>query len=476
MTSAALAQPAPTKHRRRAARLRHAAAGALLSALMALGGPGAVRAQSLLSDAETEKFLRDVNRPVLEAAGITPESVQYYIVADDNLNAFVALGQNIFVHTGLFTQTDNVGQVIGVMAHETGHISGGHIARRSEGATAPTAISLISMVLGVAAIAAGAGDAGMGIIAGGQQAAQRSFLSFSRVQEASADQAAATLLEQTGQSGRGLVETFRKFSTQEYLIGIPQDPYVRSHPLSSQRVARLENIVTASPYYDKPYGAEFVAAYDRIKAKIRGFMEKPETTLSRFPPHDKSVPARYARAYAYHKAVEIDKAMAEIDSLIAEDPDDPFYLELKGQLLLENGHVVDALAPLRDAVALLPDEPQIRTLLGRALIATEDTAFNDEAIKQLEIAAAQDPESPFTWHQLGVAYHIRGDEGMASLASAERAALSGDFMGLIGNARRASDVLEKGTPAWLRAQDLLVLAESRRGDFERSQRRRLGAN
>ena len=445
-----------------------------LAAAVALHGPGigVARAQSLLSDAETEKFLRDVNRAVLEAAGITPESVNYYIVADDNLNAFVALGQNIFVHTGLFTQTDNVGQVIGVMAHETGHIAGGHIARMSDGATAPTAISLISMVLGVAALAAGAGDAGMGIIAGGQQAAQRAFLSYSRVQEASADQAGAAYLEEIGQSGRGMLETFRKFSTQEYLIGIPQDPYVRSHPLSGDRVARLERIVTSSPYYDKPFDPAFEIAYERIKAKIRGFMDKPETTLSRFPASNQSVPARYARAYAYHKAVKIDEALAEIDSLIVEQPKDPFFLELKGQLLLENGRVRTALDPLRTAVDLAPDEPQIRTLLGRALVATEDQALTDEAIEQLKLAAHQDPGSPFTWHQLGVAYHNRGDEGMASLASAERAALSGDFMALMGNAKRASEILETGTPAWLRAQDLLVLAESRRGDFERAQRRR----
>lgn len=417
-------------------------------------------AQSLLSDAETEWFLREVTKPIFDAAGLDPASVHFYIVNDPNLNAFVYGGQNIFIHTGLMLETDDVNEVIGVLAHETGHITGSHLARRQEGAGTPTTIALVSMLLGVAAIAAGAGDAGIGIIGGGQQAAQRSFLSFTRVQEASADQAAAQFLEKAGISGQGLIDTFRRFGTNEYLIGVPQDPYVRSHPLNSDRVQRLEAVVSASPYYEKAPNPEHAYYYERIKGKIEGFILPADAALRKYPVSDKSVRARYARAYAYHKAVELDKGLAEIDSLLAERPNDPYFLELKGQLLFENGRLEEALAPLRDAVAAKPDEPQIRTLLGRVLIATEKDEYRAEAIKELEFAATQDAESPFIWYQLGIAYNLDGDDGLASLAAAEQAALAGNLGPTIYNAKRALDVLPRGTPKWQRAQDLLVLAQT----------------
>ncbi|MFZ5609855.1 MAG: M48 family metalloprotease [Pseudomonadota bacterium] len=416
--------------------------------------------QSFLSDAETEHFLRETMRPIFVVAGLEPRSVRFFIINDPSLNAFVAAGQNIFIHTGLILQTDNVGQVIGVLAHETGHITGGHNVRRQEGVQKPTAIAIASMLLGVAAIAAGAGDAGIGIISGGQQAATRSYLSFSRAQESSTDQAGARFLEKAGLSGRGMVETFRKFATSEYLIGVPQDPYVRTHPLSSDRVARLEAVVSRSPYYDKPDDPHAVAAYERIKGKIEGFLFAPDATLRKYPASNGSVRARYARAYAYHKAVEIDKSMAEIDSLLGETPDDPYYLELKGQLLLENGLVREALAPLRRAVEVFPDEPQIRTLLGRTLLATEDPALRKEAIYELERAVDMDEESPFTWYQLGIAYNLEGDQGSASLAAAFQAAMSGQLAPTLINARRAVEMLPKGTPKWQRAQDLLVDAQN----------------
>lgn len=414
---------------------------------------------SLLSDAETEWFVRQMMAPILEQAQVTPASVHYYIVNDDNLNAFVAAGQNIFVHTGLFTQTKNVGQVVGVLAHETGHISGAHLAGRRDGAGAPTAITLASMLLGVAAIVAGSADAGIGIIAGGQQAATRSFFSFTRVQEASADQAAARFLEGAGLSGRGLVETFRGFSTQEYLIGVPQDPYVRTHPLSADRVAALENMVTNSEYYDKAFPAEWQYYYDRVVGKIQGFQQPFEATLRQYPKSNTTEKARYARAYAYHKAADIENSMAEIDALLTARPGDPYYLELKGQLMFENGDVEAALKPLRLAQKAAPDEAQILTLLGRALIASDNPDHLAEAIKTLELSTFIAADNPFTWYQLSIAYNQSDQLGEASLASAERYALIGQFGPAVQNARRASQTLPAGTPKWLRAQDLLFLAE-----------------
>lgn len=414
---------------------------------------------SLLSDAETEWFVRQMMAPILEQAQVNPGSVNYYIVNDDNLNAFVAAGQNIFVHTGLFTATKNVGQVVGVLAHETGHISGAHLAGRRDGAGAPTAITLASMLLGVAAIVAGAPDAGIGIIAGGQQAAARTFFSFTRVQEASADQAAARFLEGAGMSGRGLVETFRGFSTQEYLIGVPQDPYVRTHPLSSERVSALEFLVTNSEHYQKPFPAEWQYYYDRVVGKIQGFRQPFEATLRQYPKSNKTEKARYARAYAYHKAAEIDNSMEEIDALLALRTGDPYYLELKGQLMFENGNIEEALIPLRQARKAAPDEAQILTLLGRALIASDNPEHLEEAIKTLELSTFLAADNPFTWYQLSIAYNQSDKLGEASLASAERYALIGQFGPAVQNARRAAETLPAGSPKWLRSQDLLFLAE-----------------
>lgn len=426
---------------------------------------------SLLSDAETEWFIKQMMAPILEQARVSPNSVNYYIVNDDNLNAFVAGGQNIFVHTGLFTQTKNVGQVVGVLAHETGHISGAHLAGRRDGAGAPTAITLASMLLGVAAIAAGSADAGIGIIAGGQQAATRSFFSFTRVQEASADQAAARFLEGAEMSGRGLVETFRGFSTQEYLIGVPQDPYVRTHPLSSQRVAALENLVMNSEHYDKPFPAAWQYYYERVVGKIQGFRQPFEATLRQFPKSDSTEKARYARAYAYHKAADIDNSMTEIDELLKIRSDDPYYLELKGQLMFENGQVEAALTPLRKAHKAAPDEAQILTLLGRALIASDNPDHLNEAIKTLELSTFLAPDNPFTWYQLSIAYNQTEQVGKASLATAERYALIGQFGPAVQNAQRAAQMLDAGSPKWLRAQDLLFLAQQSLQQQNRRSRR-----
>ncbi len=439
-----------------AAKLKHMALA--FAALCFAHVPVSAQGISILSDAETEWFIKQMMAPILEQAQIDPRSVNYYIVNDDNLNAFVAGGQNIFVHTGLFTQTKNVAQVVGVMAHETGHISGAHLARRGDGAGGPTAITLASMLLGVAAIAAGAGDAGIGIITGGQQAATRAFFSFTRVQEASADQAAARFLEGAELSGRGLLETFRQFASQEYRIGIPQDPYVRTHPLSGDRVANLERAVTTSQYYEAPMPPEWVYYYDRVVGKIEGFKMPFDATLRKYPVSDKTVKARYARAYAYHKAVEIEKSMAEITELLAIRPGDPYYLELKGQLMFENGNVEASLDPLRKAAKAAPSEAQILTLLGRALIASENSDHLNEAVKTLELSSFLDAENPFTWYQLSIAYNQSGMKGEAGLAAAERYALIGQFGPAISNARRALETLEPGTPKWLRAQDLLFLA------------------
>lgn len=416
----------------------------------------AQNAPTIIRDAELEAIIRTISTPIFEAAGLTEESVHTYVVHDKTLNAFVAGGQNVFVNTGLVMAADNVNQLIGVVAHETGHISGGHLARFHDGLKGASAVSILGMILGAAAIAAGGGDAGMAVLMGSQQAAQRLALSYSRTQEAAADQAAMKFLEATGQSGRGLVSFFEVLGDQELLYTANQDPYVRSHPLTRDRINTLSAMVEGSAHKDAPNPPGYDELFARMKAKMWGYFQPPASTLARYPVGDNSLYARYARAYAYNKMREWEKSMAEARSLNAEYPDDPYLWELTGFLLFGNGKIQESIEPFRRSVALAPREPLILTQLAQSLLATEDPALNEEAIRHLELANRLDRDSPFGWYQLAIAYHREGNEPMAHLASAERFILIGRRPEAGMQARAALEGLKAGSPSWLRAQDILV--------------------
>ena len=412
-----------------------------------------------LRDAEMEDFLHEIMRPVFIAAGVAPETVHFVIVDDRTLNAFYAGGTAIFLHTGVFLETDNVSQVIGVLAHETGHMTAGHVQRFNEIAAPATAMSILGLLLGAAAIAAGApADAGIGILTGGQTAAQRTVLKFRRVQEASADQAAAQFLYNAKLSGKGLIEVFEKFRFEQMMVAPNLDPYIVSHPLSSDRIAHLEAKLKASPYWDKPTDPAQEARYERIKAKLVGYIYPPASTLGRYPASDRSVPARYARIYAYNKMMEWDQAMAEADSLIAEEPTDPYYREVKGQILLENGHVDQAIPELAKAAQYAPHQTLILTLYGQALAAKEEPESDAKAAEVLERAAALDQYNGFAWYLLATIYTRRGQQPLADLAAAERFLLMRNVQQAAVFASRAADKLPPGTPKWYRAQDIRQVA------------------
>jgi predicted Zn-dependent protease len=427
-------------------------------------------AQSILRDAETEALFRDIARPLAEAGGVSPRSLQILLIGDPNINAFVTGGQNIFFHSGLISSADDVNQVQGVMAHELGHITGGHNVRFSEGTSAATGISLLSLLLGAAAIAAGAGDAGMGVMMAGQQAALGKFLAYTRTQESAADQAGASFLNKAGITGKGSLDFFRKLGNEEFRYGVvARDSYDRTHPLSSERITALEETYKASPAWAKPVDPALNARFLRVKAKLAGFVNEPTTTFRLYPESDMSEPARYARAYAYHKQAFPDKAVAEVDALLARHPADPYYLELKGQILLESGRWKDAIPSLRSAVRAAPGEPLLASLLASALIASEDKPLMAEAEGILKSAVARDNSNPFAWYQLGVIYDRAGDQPRAALASAERYNLMGAAPMALANARMAVAGLKQGTPDWLRAQDIEMVS---RAEVEKDKKRR----
>lgn len=421
----------------------------------------AQRGFSVLRDAETEVLMQDMVDPLADAAGLGEGAVDVVLINDNSINAFVAGGQRIFVHSGLLNAADTANEVQGVLAHELGHITGGHINRFSEGAGNATKITLLSALLAVGAALAGGGEAAMGIMAAGQQAAMGSFLAFSRVQEASADAAGAQYLSDAGISARGSLTFFEKLQSYEFRRGISQDnerEYSRTHPLSGNRLARLREEYTRDAAWEKPDDPQLQARFERVKAKLYGYLAPSERTLQAFPPYMTGVPARYARAYAYNKAAMIDQAIAEADGLLAIAPEDPYFLELKGQILLESGRVAEALPPLREAFRLTGSNPLIASMLGHALIATEDPSHLDEAEAVLRAAIGRDRRNPFAWYQLGVVYGQRGDIPRARLASAEQQIMSGNPQGALINAGAAENSLPVGSTDWIRAQDVQLQA------------------
>jgi len=420
-------------------------------------------AQSILRDAETEAFFKEIATPLIAAAGLDPQNVDIILIGDPEINAFVAGGQVVYINSGLITAADNANQVQGVIAHELGHIAGGHAIRMDEGAKPATGITLLSLLLGAAAMAAGGGEAGMGIIAAGQQAAMGKFLAFSRNQEASADAAGVSYLRKAGISGQGMLTFFGKLRKEEYRLSSSYedtDPYAQTHPMSADREATLEADLKASPAWNAKTDPAVEARFQRVKAKLMGFVQDPDVTLREYPPSDRSIPATYARAYAYHRAAYPEKANAEADALVAAAPHDPYFLELKGQILLEGGKPREAIPALREAVARSNNQPLISALLGHALISTEDPSYFEEARKVLRIAVERDNQNPDAWYQLGIIYDREGDHARASLATAERYNLIGQPQLALGPAEMAEQSLPKGSPDWLRAQDIAMVSKT----------------
>ena len=421
-----------------------------------------VAAQSILRDAETEALLQDMAIPLVAAAGLDPRNVDIVLINDPSVNAFVAGGQAVYIHSGLINEASTASEVQGVIAHELGHITGGH-AIGNGGAKAAQGISILSLLLAAAAAVAGAGEAAMGVMMAGQQAALGKYLAFSRAQESSADAAGAQYLSKAGISGRGSIGFFSKLQGMEYRRGFTRNAdseFYSSHPMTADRIATLQDSYERDPAWKKPDDSAIEARFQRIKAKLYGYLAEPKNTLVAYPQTMTGVAARYARAYAYHKEALLDKSMAEVDALLASAPNDPYFLELKGQVLLEAGKPLDALASLRRATDLTGNQPLIATTFGHALIATEDKGNFQEAERVLKAAVARDRENPFAWYQLGVVYAANGDLARAKLASAEQQVMSLQMPQALRSAEAAEAELPKGSPDWLRAQDIAMQARA----------------
>ncbi len=445
-------------------RLLRAAVGiaAVLSATALATAPAYAQEDggvSIIRDTEIEAILRQDCDPIFVAAGLTPKNVQIHIVGDKELNAFSAAGQQVFLNTGLIIETKSPNQLIGVIAHETGHIAGGHIARSGEMGRSGIAPMILSMGLGVLAAIAGAPDAAAGLIYSSSYFAQLSILGYSRVQESAADQAAITFLEKSGQSGEGLVEFFNNFRYQEVFSDEKKYPFFRDHPLSDDRIEALTARATQQPHFHAVDSPEAIARHEIMKAKLEAFLNPPQQTFVEFPEANKSFPARYARAIAYYKELETDKAVRAIDTLIADQPNNPYLWELKGQVLFEAGRAKDAEPAHRRSVELKPDAPLLRINLGQTLIATDDKAKLDEAISEINRAITEEPDNALGWRLLSEAYDAKGEAGRARLAAAEQNFYLGQMRDARVFAMRARDLLKKDTPEWRRATDIVLASK-----------------
>jgi predicted Zn-dependent protease len=409
---------------------------------------------SLLRDAEIEHIIRIYATPLFHAAGLDPAAISVYLIDDHRLNAFVAGGMNIFINSGLLMRSKDPLEVMGVIAHETGHIAGGHLARTQEALRTATIEQILATVLGAAAAVVGGGDVGAAVITGGSSIAQRTLLQYSRTQESSADQAGVSYLERAGFSSRGLLDFMSVLAGEEALLPDNQDPYLRSHPLTRDRINALGAFVERSRYSEKPAPPELVALHGRMIGKLVGFLEPLGRVLRRYPDSDQSLEARYARAIAYYRASNLNKALPLLHELLKEQPEDAYFHELRGQILFENGRIAESVESYQRAVDLDPGEPLLRLGLAQSQLETERPELTQPALAHLEEVTRREPKNGFAWRLLAIAYG-RGDQiGMAALALGESALARSDPQEAQAQADRALRMLPENSPAWLRAQDI----------------------
>jgi predicted Zn-dependent protease len=440
-------------------------AAALALAPLARAQEKESRGPSVLRDTESEQLLREYTRPILRAAGLEKQNIQMVIINDSSFNAFVADGRRIFVNYGAIMQSETPNQLIGVLAHETGHLAGGHLAKMREQLAQAQTQMIIAMLLGVGAVVAGArsgnpnnglANAGAAAVAGPQEMIRRTLIAYVRQQEENADRAGVKFLNATGQSAKGMYETFKRFSNESLFAARGADPYLQSHPMPAERVAALEELARSSPYWDKKDDPALQLRHDMMRAKISAFMERQDTVYRRYPLSNDSLPARYARAITTYLHGDLHTALIQIDGLIAAQPANPYFHELRGQALLESGKPTEAIAPLHKAVQLSNGSPLIQMLLGQALVATDNKANSDEAITILRAAVARETEAPLGYTQLAMAYGKKGDYAEADLASAQAAFLRGDNKTARDLASRAKTRFAVGTPGWVKADDIVT--------------------
>ncbi len=415
-------------------------------------------ARGFIRDAEIEATLKRIARPVLAAAGLNAASIRIIIVNDPSLNAFVAGRDTIFLHTGLLTRLKTVEMIQAVIAHEAAHIRAGHQISRSSAARGSSSTVALGILLAAMAARSGNGEVAGAIAAGTARVAERQFLAHTRAEESAADQASVRILAKAGIPPTAALDTLQMFSGQDVLTDKRRDPYARTHPMNSQRISSLKTAISATRLSGTRQDPNLAYWHARMIAKFEGFLRKPGRLLKRAKQQKNVELATYMRAIAYHRQSNISAAHKEIDKLIRARPNDPYYTELKGQFYLEGGKAQQAVTQYRRALKLAPKEPQIQSALAKALLALDNGNATREAVQLLEKSRQRDLADPTTLQYLALGYARSGKPALASLATAERYALSGRIKDAAIHAKRAMGALPEGTPSWRRANDIVVLA------------------
>lgn len=416
---------------------------------------------SLFRDAEIEDTIRLYTTPLFEAANLNPDSIEIHLVDQPVLNAFVANGRHMFLFSGLLMESEDPNLVIGVIAHETGHLEAGHLARVRGVYENASAGVLLSTILGLAVALAGSPGAGVAVAVIGGEASARSAIHYTRSQESGADQAGMRLLEETGQSAEGLRDLMETLADSELLLSANSEiPYFLTHPLSSDRVQTLNAHIERSAYSGQPTDPELVDRQKRMVAKLYGFLRLPRVTYLRYPDRDADIYSRYAWAIAKYIERDMPEALELIDGLIAEEPENPYFYELRGQMLYETGNIQESLPSYYRSVELAPGEPLLRIGLSRALLQSSDPLDWEEARLQLEESRRVDPDNPSTWFLLGDVYGKLNLMPQSNVSRAEWHFLRGDLTTARSFAERAIQGLDYGTPDWFRADDIIAAADS----------------
>lgn len=443
-----------------------AASIACVLAGFSASAPATAQGLPLIRDTEIENLLKDYAKPIFGAARVASQNIAMRIIRSDSFNAFVADGHNVFINTGTLTQSKTPNEVIGVIAHETGHIKDAHIAAlRIRMAKDQTKAAIIG-ILGIGAMVAGAtsrndsgrelGNVGQGVLFGGNAMLMRSMLSERRSQELAADQAGLEYLGLTQQSGRGMLEVFERFRQQEYISEQQMDPFMRTHPVATDRLNVLREKVDKSPYANKKDDPALQQRHDLMRAKISGFLDPPQAIFNRYPVSDKSLAARYARAIAANCSGRCNQAIGQVDALIAEMPRNPYFHELKGDMLFASGKAREAIVSMRKGLELVGTySPMMEVNLSQALLGAEDPAFLDEALNRLRKAAALEEDNSQTFHLMATAYGRKRMEPLAMLSTARGLFIEGNYKQATIFAKRAQVGLKAQSPEWVQAEDII---------------------
>ena len=417
----------------------------------------AANAQGLIRDSEIEYTLRIVAQPIAKAAGVG--HIDIYIINNNNPNAFTTGGNNIFIHSGLIRQLKSVEMLQSVIAHEIGHINGGHITQRAANIGTARSAAGLGILLGILTAAAGGGEGAIGVAAAAQSVGLRNYLAFTRGQESAADQSGVRYMARAGIDPSASIDVLNIFRGQEALSVKRKDAYAITHPLSSQRILDLETFVAAYKGRPTSQHPNVDYWYARARAKFNGFTGSPKGVLRKLKKTDKGEIATMTRAIAYHRLPNKKKSMAAIKRLIDMRPKDRFYQELYGQILLENGNSSGAVKAYNKAVQMAPKDPLILAGLGRAQLADKSGSSAKTALATLKRSYARDPRNGRMLRDLGVAYAKTGNPGMASVTTAERYALASNFKQAGIHATRAVRLLPEGSTGWRKAADILAISE-----------------